>query len=42
MIKWIYDELTSPTIAELNAAGKKGWEVYATDGTIYKLKKVRA
>ena len=38
MIK--YDTLTDPTDAELNDAGAKGWEVYATDGRIYKVKKV--
>lgn len=39
MDKWIYDELENPTIEELNIAGSNGWEVYATDGYLYKMKR---
>lgn len=39
-MRYMYTNLEDPSIEELNQAGKQGWEVYATDGKIYKLKKV--
>lgn len=39
-MRYLYDELNSPTLEELNRAGANGWEVYWTDGTLYKIKKV--
>lgn len=39
-MRWIYDEMIDPSAQELNNAGKKGWEIYATDGNIYKLKRL--
>lgn len=38
-MKWKYVTLNEPTDDELNTAGERGWEVYATDGQTYKLKK---
>lgn len=38
-MRWIYDSLNAPTEDELNRIGSLGWEVYWTDGTLYKLKK---
>jgi len=38
--QYIYAELNEPTLDELNQAGLNGWEVYWTDGSLYKLKRV--
>lgn len=41
MMIWQYDELIDPTLDQLNYAGQNGWEVYATDGSTYKLKRMQ-
>lgn len=38
-MKWKYTTLIDPTDEELNNAGENRWEVYATDGKVYKLKR---
>lgn len=40
MEKHKYTTMIDPTDEQLNKAGENGWDVYWTDGTVYKLKKL--